>query len=155
MFILRRQFCNPHFFKKCCHFCWLCFDFSENENSFERNEVCAIDFLKWTNFNFFIFNKHLRISYLNTKFNYFEWRFLIFDYFGKLYLLSKHRKARFLKLYKCYIVRQCSSVSDRPRDEHLRSNGKFRIWHSSSSSSLILNMNRRPTLVSQKMPKDY
>ena len=41
---------NPHFFQKCCHFCWLCFDFSKNDNTFERNEDCATVFLKWTDF---------------------------------------------------------------------------------------------------------
>ena len=43
---------NPHFFQKCCHFCWLCFDFSKNDNTFERNEDCATVFLKWTDFSF-------------------------------------------------------------------------------------------------------
>ena len=33
---------NPHFFQKYCHFRWLCFDFSENDNTFERNEDCTI-----------------------------------------------------------------------------------------------------------------
>ena len=41
---------NPHFFQKCCHFRWLCFDFSKNDNTFERNEDCASVFLKWTDF---------------------------------------------------------------------------------------------------------
>ena len=41
---------NPHFFQKCCHFCWLCFDFSKNVNIFERNEDWATVFLKWKDF---------------------------------------------------------------------------------------------------------
>ena len=41
---------NPHFFQK---FCWLCFDFGENDNTFERNEDCATVFLKWTDFSSF------------------------------------------------------------------------------------------------------
>ena len=49
---------NPRFFQKCCHFHWLCFDFSNNDNTFERNEDCATVFLKWTDlvpFSSFIF----------------------------------------------------------------------------------------------------
>ena len=46
---------DPHFFQKCCHFqyniSWLCFDFSKNDNTFERNEDCATVFLKWMDFS--------------------------------------------------------------------------------------------------------
>ena len=42
---------NSHFFQKCCHFRDLCFDFSENDNTFERNEDCATVFLKWMDFD--------------------------------------------------------------------------------------------------------
>ena len=49
-FILRTQLRDPHFFQKRCHFCWLCFDFSKNDNAFERNEDRVTGFLKWTNF---------------------------------------------------------------------------------------------------------
>ena len=31
----KKKLRNPHFFQKCC------FDFSENDNTFERNEDCA------------------------------------------------------------------------------------------------------------------
>ena len=41
-----RQLRNPHFFQKCCHICWLCFDFRKNHNTFERNEDCLTVFLK-------------------------------------------------------------------------------------------------------------
>ena len=41
---------NPHFFKKCCHFRWLCFDLYRKYHNFERNEICATVFLKWTDF---------------------------------------------------------------------------------------------------------
>ena len=53
---------NPHFFQKCCHFCWLCFDFSKNDNTFERNEDCATVFLKWTDFReLFVNNKENKL----------------------------------------------------------------------------------------------
>ena len=38
---------NPHFFQKCCHFCWNQNKVSES-NTCERNEGCATVFLKWT-----------------------------------------------------------------------------------------------------------
>ena len=42
-------------FQECCHFqyniSWLCFDFSNNDNTFERSEDCATDFLKWMDFS--------------------------------------------------------------------------------------------------------
>ena len=47
---LRTQLRDPHFFQKLCHFCWPCFEFSENDNTFERNEDRITGFLKWTNF---------------------------------------------------------------------------------------------------------
>jgi hypothetical protein len=34
-------------------FRWLCFDSSENDNTFNRNEDCVTVFLKWTDFNEF------------------------------------------------------------------------------------------------------
>ena len=46
---------NPHFCQKCCHFRWLCFDFSKNDNTCERNEDCATVFLKWTDFSLHIY----------------------------------------------------------------------------------------------------
>ena len=59
-----------YFFQKCCHFCWLCFDFSKNDNTFERNEDCATVFLKWTDFSRYpgksieiIFSGHQLIAY--------------------------------------------------------------------------------------------
>ena len=55
--------CNPHSFQKCCHFCWLCFDFSENDNTFERNEDCATAFLKWTDFTNEIFDSFAKKLY--------------------------------------------------------------------------------------------
>ena len=56
---------NPHFFQKCCHFRWLCFDFSKNDNTFERNEDCATVFLKWTDFR-----KDFVKIFWNNKQNY-------------------------------------------------------------------------------------
>ena len=41
---------NPHFFHKCCHFCWNQNKVSKNDNTYERNEDCATVFLKWTDF---------------------------------------------------------------------------------------------------------
>ena len=38
-------------FQKRCHFCWLCVDFTKNDNAFERNEDRVTGFLKWTNFS--------------------------------------------------------------------------------------------------------
>ena len=60
-FILWRQFRNLHFFQKCCHFRWLCFDYSKNDNTFERNEECATIFLKWTDFDYFFSFRKIRI----------------------------------------------------------------------------------------------
>ena len=42
---------NPHFFQKCCHFCWNQNNVSENDNTFERNEDCVTVFLKWKDFS--------------------------------------------------------------------------------------------------------
>lgn len=63
-----------------------------------------------------------------------------------------------MKLYKCYIVRQCSTVQCQT-DREMSISGQMENFEYGTPpprrSSLILNMNRRPTLVSQKMPKDY
>ena len=53
MFILRSQWRDPHFFQKCCHFCWIQNKVSENDNTFERNEDCTSVFLKKTDFSWF------------------------------------------------------------------------------------------------------
>ena len=45
--------CKPHFYQKCCNFCWNQNKVSENDNTFERNENCATVFLKWTYFTLF------------------------------------------------------------------------------------------------------
>ena len=56
---------NCHFFQKHWHFCWLCFDFSKNYNTFERNEDCATVFLKWTDFGEMKSSK--KYEYVNCK----------------------------------------------------------------------------------------
>ena len=47
---LGQKFTNPEkcsHLQKCCHFRLLCFDFSKNNNIFERNEDCVLTvFLK-------------------------------------------------------------------------------------------------------------
>ena len=72
-FIFRRQLCNPHFFQNCCHFCSLRFDFSENDNTFERNEDCATFFLKWTEFNKISENFYDKILILPVMFVCANW----------------------------------------------------------------------------------
>ena len=63
---------NPHFFQKCCHFCWLCFNFSKNDNTFERNEDFATVFLKWKDV----------IDILSRQFNDFFFPILLWKYFS-------------------------------------------------------------------------
>ena len=63
---MRRKLRNPHFFQKCCHFCWNQNKVSKNDKTVERNEDCATVFSKWMDFIticqifLFIFWKNLR-----------------------------------------------------------------------------------------------
>ena len=61
---------NLHFFQKCCHFRWLCFDFSKNDNTFERNEDCATAFLKWTDFSGISQLYKFSISFIDRLYNF-------------------------------------------------------------------------------------
>ena len=60
------HFKNPvtqsSFLSKALSFCWLCFDFTENDNTFERNEDRVTGFLKWTNFRCYLFLSTLVFS---------------------------------------------------------------------------------------------
>ena len=59
-------YCVKSIHFNCCHFFWLCSDFSKNDNSFERNEDCTTVFLKWTDFRR-SFVKMLRCSHWATR----------------------------------------------------------------------------------------
>ena len=58
---------NPHFFQKCCHFCWLCFDFSKNDNTFEGNEDCRTVFFKQRDFSAFSGPAKLTVLHISLQ----------------------------------------------------------------------------------------
>ena len=70
MRILRKQLCKSRFFQNCGTFC---FDLNWKHHNFDRREIRAMDFLKWTNFSMskWSFSKIMPSFHLKRY-----WRFL-------------------------------------------------------------------------------